>query len=159
MEQLYHLVKLKEHFLHYEKMAIAAGREVSRGQGVGIMRDFFVAESMAEAKRLAGEYVMKSLNWSNWRGPSIYLGPGETLAQDEEAALRKELSYDWVHPRCLLFGTPDYVVDKLEELREALDLELVLVTSDWRGMPHALRMKSLRLFGEKVLPNLKTAPS
>ena len=80
--------------------------------------------------------------------------PGETLTKAEEAALRKELPYDWVHPRCLLIGTPDYVVDKIEELREELDLELVLLTSDWRGMPHDLRMKSLRLFGEKVLPKL-----
>ena len=114
-----------------------------------------------EARAVAGEYVMKSLNWSNWRGPSIYLGPGETLTEQEEASLNKELPYDWVHPRCLLVGTPDYVLEKLEELREELDLELVLLTSDWRGMPHDLRMKSLRLFGEKVLPRLTrdtTAP-
>ena len=146
--------KLKEHFLHYQNKAIAAGREIPVGKGVGIMRDFFVAESMQQAEDLAGEYVMKSLNWSNWRGPSIYLGPGETLTPDEEAALKKELPYNWVHPRCLLFGTPAYIVEKLEELREELDLELVLLSCDWRGMPHDLRMKSLRLFGEKVLPNL-----
>lgn len=147
--------KLKEHFLHYQQTAAAAGRVLSFGQGAGIMRDFFVADTMEEAKRLAGEYVMKSLNWSNWRGPSIYLAPGETLSSDEEAALKTELPYDWVHPRCLLFGTPEYIVDKLEELREECNIELVLLSCDWRGMPHELRMKSLRLFGERVLPKLK----
>ena len=149
------VAKLKEHFLHYQHKAMAAGRSVKFGEGVGIMRDFYVAETMEEAKQLAGEYVMRSLNWSNWRGPGIYLGPGETLPEAEEAALKKELPYDWVHPRCLLFGTPEYIVDKLEELHQELDLELCLLTSDWRGMPHDLRMKSLRLFGDKVLPKLK----
>jgi len=147
--------KLKEHFRHYQATAQAAGREFALGQHTGIMRDFFVADTMVEAKRLASEYVMKSLNWSNWRGPSIYLAPGETLSPAEESALKKELTYDWVHPRCLLFGTPDYIVDKLEELREELNVELVLLSCDWRGMPHELRMKSLKLFGEKVLPKLK----
>ena len=146
--------KLKEHFLHYQACASAAGRELVLGRGTGIMRDFFVANSMEEAKRLAGEYVMKSLNWSNWRGPSIYLAPGEVLSADQEAALKKELPYDWVHPRCLLFGTPEYIVDRLEELREELNIELVLLSCDWRGMPHELRMQSLRLFGEKVMPRL-----
>jgi len=149
------VTKLKEHFLHYQSTAAAAGRDLSLGQRTGIMRDFFVADSMEEAKRLAGEYVMKSLNWSNWRGPSIYLAPGETLPPAQEEALKKELPYDWVHPRCLLFGTPEYIVDKLEELREELNIELVLLSCDWRGMPHDLRMKSLRLFGEKVMPKLK----
>ena len=155
------VAKLKEHFLHYQDKANAAGRQIKFGKGAGIMRDLYVAETMEEARAVAGEYVMKSLNWSNWRGPSIYLGPGETLTEQEEASLNKELPYDWVHPRCLLVGTPDYVLEKLEELREELDLELVLLTSDWRGMPHDLRMKSLRLFGEKVLPRLTrdtTAP-
>ena len=147
--------KLKEHFLHYQSSAEAAGKSLSLGQRTGIMRDFFVADSMEQAKQMAGEYVMKSLNWSNWRGPSIYLAPGETLSPTQEEALKKELPYDWVHPRCLLFGTPEYIVERLEELREELNIELVLLSCDWRGMPHELRMKSLRLFGEKVLPKLK----
>ena len=147
--------KLKEHFLNYQSTAEAAGKQLALGQRTGIMRDFFVADSMEEAKQMAGEYVMKSLNWSNWRGPSIYLAPGETLSSAQEEALKMELPYDWVHPRCLLFGTPEYIVDKLEELREELNIELVLLSCDWRGMPHELRMKSLRLFGEKVMPKLK----
>ena len=60
-----------------------------------------------------------------------------------------------MHPRCLLFGDPGFVVDRLEELREETRLEMLLVTSDWRGMDHALRMRSLRRFGEEVLPRLR----
>ena len=46
------------------------------------------------------------------------------------------------------------MVERLEELREETGLESVLITSDWRGMDHELRMQSLRRFGEQVLPRL-----
>jgi alkanesulfonate monooxygenase SsuD/methylene tetrahydromethanopterin reductase-like flavin-dependent oxidoreductase (luciferase family) len=145
---------LKEHFEQYRTTAAASGRNLAPGQRAGVMRDMFVASSMAEAERLAGSYVMRTLNWSNWRGPSIYLKPGEVLDEETEAALKKELPFDWVQPRSLLFGSPEAVVDQLLEMREALNIECVLVTSDWTGMPHELTMQSLRLFSEKVLPRI-----
>ena len=150
------VAKLEEHFRHYRETAAEAGRTLRPGEGCGVMRDTFVAGSMREARSLAGEYVMRSLNWSNWRGPRIYLAPGETLSREEGEALARELSYEWVHPRCLLFGEPGFVVERLEELREETRLETVLLTSDWRGMDHELRMRSLRRIGEEVLPRLRS---
>ena len=149
------VAKLEEHFAHYRETALDAGRALRPGEGCGVMRDTFVAGSMREAERLAGDFVMRSLNWSNWRGPGIYLAPGETLSPEKRGALEKELAYEWVHPRCLLFGEPAFVVERLEELREETRLETVLLTSDWRGMDHALRMRSLRRIGEEVLPRLR----
>lgn len=146
--------KLREHFGLFQRTAEeATGRKVPFGARTAIMRDFFVAETMEGARRAAGDYVMKALNWSNWRGPNIYLDPGEALSPEMEAALKKELPYDWVHPRSLLFGSPDYIVERLEELRE-LGIEKVLLTSDWKDMDHGLVMQSLRLFSEKVLPRI-----
>ena len=153
------VAKLKEHFAYYRATAAEAGRALGPGEGCGVMRDTFVAGSMREARRLAGDFVMRSLNWSNWRGPGIYLGPGETLPAEEQAALEKELPYDWVHPRCLLFGDSGFVVERLEELREETQIETVLLTSDWRGMDHELRMQSLRRLGEEVLPRLQRSES
>ena len=148
------VAKLKEHFAHYRAAAAAAGRELRPGEGCGVMRDTFVAGSMREARDLAGDFVMRSLNWSNWRGPGIYLAPHETLAPALRASLEGELPYEWVHPRCLFFGDAHFVAERLEELREETNLETVLITSDWRGMDHALRMRSLRRFAEEVLPRL-----
>ena len=47
------------------------------------------------------------------------------------------------------------MVERLEELREETRLDTVLLTSDWRGMDHELRMQSLRRIGEEVLPRLR----
>src|SRR5207247_5537750 len=89
---------LKERFALYQRVASeTTGRPVSLGSRTGIMRDCFVAESMEEARSLSEEYVMRYLNWSNWRGPKIFLKPGEVLPPDEEKALVKELTYDFVH--------------------------------------------------------------
>jgi hypothetical protein len=104
---------------------------------------------------LAEHYVMRYLNWSNWRGPKIYLRPDEQLPPDEEAALVKELTYDFVKDRSLLFGTPDYVVDKIEELRDEPHMEQLLINSTWLAIPQELSMRSMRLFAEKVLPKVR----
>ncbi len=44
--------------------------------------------------------------------------PGEELP--ETPGKLDLLDYDWLHPRNLLFGTPDYVAEKIEEMREKL---------------------------------------
>jgi alkanesulfonate monooxygenase SsuD/methylene tetrahydromethanopterin reductase-like flavin-dependent oxidoreductase (luciferase family) len=145
---------LKKRFTLYRESAQAAGLAKAWGEGTGIMRDMFVAETMEKAREIAGGPVMKHLNWSNWRGPGLYLDPGETLAPEREAQLKKSLDYDWVHPRSLLFGSPDYVAERLIEMRETLNIERVLVNSTWEGVSDEDAMKSLRLFTEKVLPKL-----
>ena len=63
----------------------ATGKELPLGARAAIMRDTFVADSEEEAVRIAGGPMMDSLNFSNWRGPSVYLDPGETLPAEQEA--------------------------------------------------------------------------
>ena len=118
------------------------------------MRDTFVASSMEEARRIAEPHIMQSLNWYNWRGPSIYLHPDEQLSEKQEAELRKELTYDFVHPRCLLVGTRDYVLERLQELHDQAGVEHVLVNTSWGGMTQRDVMASMALLAKEVLPNL-----
>ena len=146
--------KLSHHFKHYQTTAVAAGRQLAFGAGTGILRDTFVADTMAEARDLAAPHIMRTLNFSNWRGPGIYLDPDEQLAPDLTAELTRNLPYEWVAPRSLLFGTPDYVVEKLIELREVSHVENVVICSGWGAIDKELTMKSLRLFSDKVLPKL-----
>jgi len=146
---------LKQRFDFYRATASqASGQTVAQHQRTGIMRDTFVASSMEEARRIAEPHIMQSLNWYNWRGPSIYLHPDEQLSEKQEAELRKELTYDFVHPRCLLIGTPDYVLERLHELYDQAGVEHVLVNTSWGGMTQRDVMSSMALLAEEVLPNL-----
>tara|TARA_Y100001934_G_scaffold270441_1_gene355360 strand:- start:94 stop:1242 length:1149 start_codon:yes stop_codon:yes gene_type:complete len=146
---------LKQRFDFYRATASqASGQTVAPHQRTGIMRDTFVASSMEEARRIAEPHIMQSLNWYNWRGPSIYLHPDEQLSEKQEAELRKELTYDFVHPRCLLIGTPDYVLERLKELHDQAGVEHVLVNTSWGGMTQRDVMSSMALLAEEVIPNL-----
>src|SRR5262249_60762724 len=68
-----------------------------------LVRDTFVAQSASEARRIAGQAVMDALNFANWRGARIFLDPDERLTADDEARLGKELTFDFVNERALLF--------------------------------------------------------
>ncbi|MBM3570790.1 MAG: hypothetical protein FJX52_00300 [Alphaproteobacteria bacterium] len=98
---------------------------------------------------------MGNLNFSNWRGPRIYLNPGEALAPEQQAALKKELTYDFVNDRSPLFGSPDDIVRKLRELRDVTNIEHVILKANWVDFDHEHTMRSLRLFGEHVIPRLR----
>ena len=63
------------------------------------------------------------------------------------------LSYDWVHPRNLLFGTPEYVTEKIQEMKDKLNLQNLLVWSSFPGMQHEATMASIELFTQQVMPH------
>jgi alkanesulfonate monooxygenase SsuD/methylene tetrahydromethanopterin reductase-like flavin-dependent oxidoreductase (luciferase family) len=131
------------------------GIDLPVGARTAIMRDTFVAESEAEARRIAESSMMASLNFSNWRGPKIFLNPGEELTPEQEAQYKKKLTYDFVGARSVFFGAPDHVLDKLEELDSETGVEQVVLKCSWPGMPHEHTMRSLRLLTTEVLPRFR----
>ena len=132
------------------------GKELAFGERTGISRDVYIAPSKKAAREAAGKAVMGALNFSNWRGPRIYLKPGESFAPGQEEALRKELPFEFVDERSLIFGPPEYAIDKLLELEESLNIEQVNIKCGWPGMTQRQIMQSLVPFAEKVLPALKS---
>src|SRR5262245_9306792 len=72
--------------------------DIPLGAKTAVVRDTFIADSEAEARRIAEEACLGSLNFANWRGPRIYLDPGEKLSADQDAALKKKITYDFVRP-------------------------------------------------------------
>ena len=137
--------------MYREERSEAEGRDVALGEGIALVRDMFVAETMEEAERLAGEGILDYLRWvCHWRGLGNHTYPGEELP--ETPGKLDLLSYDWLHPRNLLFGTPDYVAEKIEEMREKLNLQTLLVWSHFPGVDHEAAMRSTKLFTEEVMP-------
>ncbi len=125
------------------------------GARTAILRSTFVAESEKEAREIAGDAVMTGYNFSNWRGPGVFLNPGEKLDPDLEESLKKELTFDFVNERSLLFGSPDDIVDKLMELWRETNIEQVVFNCASTGIPHEETMRSIRLLAEEVIPKVK----
>lgn len=143
--------------LYQQEASTAQQRAVPLGEGIAVVRDMFVAETMDEAKREAGAGILEYLRWvCHWRGLGNHTFPGETLP--ETPGKLDLLDYDWLHPRNLLFGTPDFVVEKIREMQQELNLQTLLVWSHFPGVSHAAAMRSVQLFTEQVIPKFRNSP-
>ena len=130
----------------------AEKRNVPLGEGISLVRDMFVANTMEEAREKAGEHMVNYMRWvCHWRGLGNHMDP------DEELPVTKGkldlLNYDFLHKRNMLFGTPEYVIDKIHELKSELNLQNLQVWSNFPGVKHEDCMKSIKLFTEKVMPH------
>ena len=131
-------------------------RDVPMGEGISLVRDVFVAETMEDAKRLAGRQMVDYMRWvCHWRGLGNHMDPGEELPQTKGKL--DSLNYDFLHKRNMLFGTPDYVVKKIKELQSELNLQNLLVWSSMPGVKHEDAMRSIKLFNDEVIPKTNLA--
>ena len=64
------------------------------------------------------------------------------------------LNYDFLHKRNMLFGTPDYVIEKIKELQSELNLQNLQVWSSMPGVKHEDAMRSIKLFNDEVMPKI-----
>ena len=51
-------------------------------------------------------------------------------------------------------GTPDEIIDRIKTVQRAIDLETLVIHVFYGGMPREKAERSLRLFAEKVLPEV-----
>jgi alkanesulfonate monooxygenase SsuD/methylene tetrahydromethanopterin reductase-like flavin-dependent oxidoreductase (luciferase family) len=131
------------------------GTDIALGDKTAVVRDTFIADSEAEARKIAEEACLGALNFANWRGPRIYLDPGETLSPEMDAALTKHISYDFVRPRALFFGSPQQVEDQIVELAEETKIDHLMFKCGWPGLAHAHTMRSLERLSTEVLPRVR----
>ena len=90
----------------------------------------------------------------HWRGLGTHRYPGEELPKtDHKLDL---LSYEFLHERNMLFGTVDYIINKIEEMQTELNLQNLKVWSNFPGVKHEDCMKSIQLFTEKIIPHFKS---
>ena len=146
---------LKIKFEAYKKArSESEKKDVPLGEGVSLVRDMFVANTMEEAKVKAGKHIIDYMKWvCHWRGLGNHMEPGEELPITKGKL--DLLNYDFLHKRNLLFGTAEYVTDKIIELKSELNLQNLIVWSNFPGIKHKDCMKSIKLFTEKVMPNFK----
>jgi alkanesulfonate monooxygenase SsuD/methylene tetrahydromethanopterin reductase-like flavin-dependent oxidoreductase (luciferase family) len=61
--------------------------------------------------------------------------------------------------RTLLVGSPEHVVERVQELAEVCGLETLLVEHAHPGIPQRLILRNLELFATKVMPAFRQAPT
>jgi alkanesulfonate monooxygenase SsuD/methylene tetrahydromethanopterin reductase-like flavin-dependent oxidoreductase (luciferase family) len=143
--------------IYRDTLRNATGVELRLGERAAIMRDTFVGDSEDDALRIAGGPLMDALNFSNWRGPSVYLNPGEMLSAADEGALRNRLTYEFVRNRSVYFGPPERIVEQIVDLHRQTGLSSVVFKTSWPGLPHAAARECVRRLGTEVIPAVRAA--
>ena len=123
------------------------GRPFALGEDQAVMRSTYVAPSMEEARRDAEEGIMSAFIFNDpFRGRQVFTNPGEVLAPEVE------LDWDFLEPRTLLVGSPENVVERVQELQEVRSLDYVLVEFTHMGIPLSKTLRNLETFATKVMP-------
>ena len=108
----------------------------------------YVANTYEEAKRDADSFFTPLYASSSRRRPPSYWFDGEE-------ATAKSLDLDWEFFRqqlLILAGSPEQVIEQIQELREVTGIDYLLVWTETMGMDHRKVMSSLGLIAEKVMP-------
>ena len=133
--------------VYAEVRAESEGRPFRLGEDQAVMRSTYVASSMEEARREAEAGIMSAFTYNDpFRGRQVFTNPGEEL----DPALK--LDWDFLEPRTLLVGSPDNVVEKIQELQEVCNLDYLLVEFTHPGIPLRNTLKNLENFATKVMP-------
>ena len=123
------------------------GRPFALGEDQAVMRSTYVASSMEQARREAEEAIMSAFIFNDpFRGRQVFTNPDEVLDPDVQ------LDWDFLEPRTLLVGSPENVVEKIQELREICNLDYLLVEFSHMGLPLSKSLRNLETFATKVMP-------
>ena len=123
------------------------GRPFALGEDQAVMRSTYVASSMEDARRDAEEGIMSAFIFNDpFRGRQVFTNPDEALGDDVK------LDWDFLEPRTLLVGSPENVVERIQELQEVCNLDYLLVEFTHMGMPLSKTLNNLETFATKVMP-------
>ncbi len=123
------------------------GRPFAVGEEQAVMRSTYVSSSMEQARREAEEAIMSAFIFNDpFRGRQVFTNPDEALAPDVK------LDWDFLEPRTLLVGSPENVVEKVQELQEVCNLNYLLVDFSHMGLSLSQSLTNLETFATKVMP-------
>jgi alkanesulfonate monooxygenase SsuD/methylene tetrahydromethanopterin reductase-like flavin-dependent oxidoreductase (luciferase family) len=132
-----------------------AGHQFARGEGWAVSRPVHVAPSMEEARQTFEIPVIRQREFQlNNRNPGshvrrLYSDPADAIPR------RSERSWELLLEQAMLAGPPAHVVEQVQELRDVCGIEHLITFMDAGGVPHDKIMRSLELFGTKVMPAFK----
>ncbi len=151
--RVFALDDLAEHVNAYQKAWKEAGHP---GKGsVGIRLPVYLAETGKQAREEPRESVLASMQGIGQRVAASAGRAGTTGNWQAESDRILGMTYsDWLREK-VVFGTPESVLERLQQLTEDLQLSHIIFEHNLgRRIPFDLQMKSVRLLMDKVTPRL-----
>ena len=120
----------------------------------------YCAETTEEAEEgweyFKNQGVAAQHHYFDWNNPGY-----EGIAGYEEYLLRQTADISPAEARLAArratqpIGTPEQIIEKIKSMQEMISMEKVVIHMMYGGMPRDKAEKSLRLFAEKVLPEVQ----
>jgi alkanesulfonate monooxygenase SsuD/methylene tetrahydromethanopterin reductase-like flavin-dependent oxidoreductase (luciferase family) len=128
----------------------ASGTTVAPKDHFAVLRQIYVAPTMEQAEADAREGASFTYLYNNpFRGLTMFMNP------HEKPGPGMEMGYDFLKARGnVIVGPPDYVVERLRELREVGGIDNVIPDMALPYLSQKQILGSISLFAEKVMPRL-----
>ncbi len=141
---------LGERIMEYRK----AWEEAGHSGPVDVYLRF--ATYIAETKERAHADPMDSALHSQQEVSQLMLKHAVSAEEYRAGEAMASGTYDDILRDRVVFGTPEYVVERIQEFRERLGISGVVVETNHGGqIPNECVLSSMRLLAEKVMPNFK----
>lgn len=123
---------------------------------VGLRVPLYVAETAERAYAEPKASTLASVQGLRDRVAGSASRVGTTGDWSAQAERLRRMSYeDWLRDK-VVYGTPEAVVERLQQLRDELGLTQLLYEINYgRQIPYELQLKNLRLINEHVIPQFK----
>jgi alkanesulfonate monooxygenase SsuD/methylene tetrahydromethanopterin reductase-like flavin-dependent oxidoreductase (luciferase family) len=123
---------------------------------VGLRVPLYVAETAERAYEEPKASTMMAVQGLGNRVAGSASRLGTTGDWSAEAEHLRGMTYDdWLRDK-VVYGTPEVVLDRLQQLTEELDLTQILYEVNYgRQLPYELQLKNLQLINERVIPEFK----
>jgi alkanesulfonate monooxygenase SsuD/methylene tetrahydromethanopterin reductase-like flavin-dependent oxidoreductase (luciferase family) len=151
--RVFSLAELGPHIQQYRQAWKDAGH--AGAPQVGLRVPLYVAETSERAYAEPKASALVAMQGLGNRVADSASRVGTTGDWSAQAEYLRHMSYeDWLRDK-VVYGTPEAVVDRLQQLRDELELTQLLYEINYgRQIPYELQLKNLQLINEHVIPQL-----
>jgi len=130
----------------------AEGKPFDMGGKLAVLRQIYVAPTMEQARAEGEKATAFVFLYNNpFRGLAMFMNPGEQPTPD------MKMGFDFLQERGnTIVGSPDYVVERLQELREIGGCDYVMPDMAQPYLSQKQILASIELFATKVMPKLRS---
>ena len=122
------------------------------GKDWGVVRQVYVAPTMEEARKTFEPCITTMMRYraaDPWRAIQAFMNPGEEVTPD------MALDWDFLWNRCLIAGSPDNVIEQIQELEEIAGIGTLAASIPHEGLAQDKVLKCIELLNERVIPEIQ----
>lgn len=144
------VTQLQERLALYRQARQAAGHTAS--EDIALRIPAYVAETAERARSEPEESAMHAVQY----GAQELSGSAASEETAERLQRLASVPYDDLLKRRLLYGTPEAIVERLQEYQEELGITGVVLEMNYGGrIPYDRVLNSIRLMAEQVMPRFR----